>query len=183
MKFIEQSVSGVFVIEPKVWGDDRGYFMETWKKNLFQEHIGDIEFVQDNESKSDFGVLRGMHAQSGSSSQSKLVRCLQGVVMDVVVDARKNSPTFGQYVAVELSAENKRQLFVPKGFYHGFIVLSKTAVFSYKVDHLYDQTSEVSFHFSDPTIQIEWPLSAEELKLSDKDKQAPLWNDAYHFNL
>lgn len=183
MKFIEQSVSGVFVIEPKVWGDDRGYFMETWKKNLFQEHIGDIEFVQDNESKSDFGVLRGMHAQSGSSSQSKLVRCLQGVVMDVVVDARKNSPTFGQSVVVELSAENKRQLFVPKGFYHGFVVLSKTAVFSYKVDSLYDPSSEVSLHFADPTIQIEWPLTAEELILSDKDKQAPFWNDAHHFDL
>jgi dTDP-4-dehydrorhamnose 3,5-epimerase len=181
MQFIEQEIPGVFVIEPKVWGDARGYFMESWKKSEFEKHIGPIEFVQDNESKSSFGVLRGMHAQSGDTAQSKLVRVLQGTVLDVVVDARSGSPTFGKYVAVELSAENKRQLFVPRGFYHGFLVLSKEAVFAYKVDNLYSPSTEVSLHFADPQVGIEWPLSPDDLLLSDKDNQAPGLKEAYVF--
>ena len=181
MNFIEQSIPGVFIIEPKVWGDSRGYFMESWKKTEFEKHIGPIEFVQDNESKSSFGVLRGLHAQSGDASQSKLVRVLRGAVLDVVVDARKSSPTFGQSVLVELTEDNKRQLFVPKGFYHGFLVLSKNAVFSYKVDCAYNQASEVSLNYADPTLGIEWPIEQADLLLSPKDLIAPMFDQAYKF--
>jgi dTDP-4-dehydrorhamnose 3,5-epimerase len=181
MNFIEQTLSGVFIIEPKVWGDSRGYFMESWKKSEFEKHIGVIEFVQDNESKSAFGVLRGMHAQSGETSQSKLVRVLKGSVLDVVIDARKMSPTFGQYLSIELSEDNKRQLFVPKGFYHGFVVLSKEAVFSYKVDYPYNPSTEVSLNYADPTIGIEWPMDASDLNLSEKDEKAPFFQQAYTF--
>lgn len=181
MNFIEQEIPGVFVIEPKVHLDARGYFMESWKKSAFEEHIGPVDFVQDNESKSTFGVLRGMHAQKGDSAQAKLVRVIQGAVLDVVVDGRKNSPTFGKYVAVELTAENKRQLFVPRGLYHGFLVLSNEAVFSYKVDNVYDPAAEVSLNFADPEVGIEWPVSAEELVLSAKDEKAPFLKDTYAF--
>lgn len=181
MQFIEQEIPGVFVIEPKVWGDARGYFMESWKKSEFEKHIGAIEFVQDNESKSTFGVLRGLHAQAGEAAQAKLVRALQGTVLDVVVDARIQSPTYGKYLMVELSEENKRQLFVPRGFYHGFLVLSKEAVFGYKVDNVYNQASEVSLHYADPTLQIEWPLQAADLLLSEKDKTAPFLDKSYQF--
>ncbi len=182
MNFIEQSIPGVFVIEPNLHGDSRGYFMESWKKTEFEQHIGPIEFVQDNESKSSFGVLRGMHAQKGDTAQSKLVRVLQGTVLDVVVDARKSSPTFGQHVAVELSEENKKQLFVPRGFYHAFVVLSKDAVFAYKVDNPYNPSTEVSLHYADPSLCIEWPLDPSELLLSPKDNLAPNLSEAYHFD-
>jgi dTDP-4-dehydrorhamnose 3,5-epimerase len=181
MQFIEQEIPGVFVIEPKVWGDARGYFMESWKKAEFEQHIGPVEFIQDNESKSTYGVLRGLHAQSGDTSQAKLVRSLQGTVLDVVVDARKSSPTFGKYVMVELSFENKRQLFVPRGFYHGFLVLSNEAIFAYKVDNAYNPSTEVALNFADPTLGIEWPVQFSDLILSSKDQAAPFLDEAYMF--
>jgi dTDP-4-dehydrorhamnose 3,5-epimerase len=182
MNFIEQEIPGVFIIEPKVNIDPRGYFMEAWKKAEFEQNIGPVEFIQDNESKSPFGVLRGLHAQSGEASQAKLVRVIQGAVLDVVVDARRNSPTFGKYVAVELSAENKRQLFVPRCFYHGFLVLSNEAIFSYKVDNPYNQPSEVALNYADPTVGIEWPVDLKELILSSKDSVAPMLDQAYSFD-
>jgi dTDP-4-dehydrorhamnose 3,5-epimerase len=181
MNFIEQEIPGVFIIEPKVNVDSRGYFMEAWKKAEFEAAIGPVEFIQDNESKSTFGVLRGLHAQAGDAAQAKLVRVIQGAVLDVVVDARCDSPTFGKYVAVELSAENKRQLFVPRGLYHGFLVLSHEAVFSYKVDNPYNQPSEVALNYADPTVGIEWPVEAGELVLSPKDLVAPFLDTAYRF--
>lgn len=181
MNFIEQEIPGVFVIEPKVNIDPRGYFMEAWKKADFEAAIGPVAFIQDNESKSTFGVLRGLHAQSGDAAQAKLVRVIQGAVLDIVVDARKSAPTFGKYVAVELSAENKRQLFVPRGFYHGFLVLTAEAIFSYKVDNPYNQPSEVALNYADPTVGIEWPVSLNELILSPKDVAAPFLDTAYTF--
>jgi len=181
MQFTEQSISGVWVIEPVVHNDPRGYFMEAFKQVEFEKNIGKVNFIQDNESKSTFGVLRGMHAQAGESSQAKLVRVIEGAVLDVVVDARKNAPTYGKYVAVELSAENKKQLFVPRGFFHGFLVLSQEAIFTYKVDNIYQPQAEVSLNFSDPTVGIQWPVAVENLILSPKDKVAPLLIDSYRF--
>jgi dTDP-4-dehydrorhamnose 3,5-epimerase len=181
MQFIEQFIKGVFIIEPKVNYDQRGYFMESFKEADFEKNIGKIHFLQDNESKSSYGVLRGLHAQSGDAAQAKLVRVIKGSVLDVVVDMRKGSSTFGKYVAVELSEENKRQLFIPRGFYHGFLVTSNETIFSYKVDNFYNPSSEVSLNFADPTIGIKWPVSEEELILSDKDKAAPLLSEAVIF--
>ena len=137
MNFIEQKIKGVWVIEPKVFADSRGYFFEAFKRNEFEENIGKVNFVQDNESKSSFGVLRGLHYQKGEWSQAKLVRVIKGEVLDVAVDIRKSSPTFGQHVAVVLSEDNKRQLFIPRGFAHGFLVRSEEAIFTYKVDNVY----------------------------------------------
>ena len=137
MKFIRTDIEGVVIIEPRVFNDARGYFMESWKKDLFSEEIGEINFIQDNESKSSYGVLRGLHYQKGQDSQAKLVRVIKGKVLDVAVDIRKNSPTFGKHIMVELSDENKRQLFIPRGFAHGFLVLSDDAIFTYKVDNQY----------------------------------------------
>ena len=135
MEYIATELQGAFIIEPKVINDDRGYFFEAWKKEEFEKHVGKVDFIQDNESKSSYGVLRGLHYQKGDSSQAKLVRVVKGKVLDVAVDMRRSSPTFGKYVAVELSEENKRQLFVPRGFAHGFLVLSPEAIFNYKVDN------------------------------------------------
>ncbi|MEA4839930.1 MAG: dTDP-4-dehydrorhamnose 3,5-epimerase [Bacteroidales bacterium] len=180
MQYIEQSIPGVFVIEPKVFSDQRGYFMESWKESEFEKHIGKVHFLQENESKSVYGVLRGMHAQAGEASQAKLVRVIEGSVLDVAVDARKSSPTFGKYVAVELSAKNKKQFYIPRGFYHGFLVLSSEAIFSYKVDNSYQPQNEVSFHFLDPSVNISWPIH-QDLILSPKDETAPLLKDTYLF--
>lgn len=182
MKFTEQSIKGVWVIEPKVFTDERGYFMESYKREIFEQHIGKVEFLQDNESKSTKGVLRGMHYQTGEYSQAKLVRALQGRVLDVVVDIRKSSPTFGQYVAVELTEDNKKQLFVPRGFAHGFLVLSGTAVFSYKVDNVYSPAHDASILWNDPAIGIDWGVKEEELILSAKDKAAKLLSEAVLFD-
>lgn len=170
MKFIEQKLKGVFVIEPKVFGDSRGYFMESYKKELFDQNIGPVNFIQDNESQSCYGVVRGLHFQRGEWSQAKLVRVTQGCVYDVIVDLRRSSPTFGQYIGVELSAENKRQLFIPRGFAHGFAVLSETAQFSYKVDNVYAPAEEVTLRYDDPTVAVEWPVSPAEMRLSEKDR-------------
>lgn len=181
MNFIEQAIPGVWVIEPKVFADPRGYFMEAYKEADFKKQVGDVHFIQDNESKSTYGVLRGMHAQSGEASQAKLVRVILGSVLDVVVDMRQDSPTFKRYVAVELSADNRRQLYAPRGFYHGFLVTSPEAVFQYKVDNTYQPSTEVSLSYADPTIGINWPLPKEVLLLSPKDTIAPLFEAAYRF--
>ncbi len=181
MKFTEQNIKGVWVIEPKVFTDERGYFMESYKQNLFEQHIGKVDFIQDNESKSTKGVLRGMHYQKGEHSQAKLVRVLQGTVLDVVVDIRKSSPTFGQYVAVELSAENKKQLFVPRCFAHGFLVLSDEAVFSYKVDNLYSPEHDASILWNDSQINIDWGVDTNSLILSAKDLAAKTLAEAVVF--
>lgn len=169
MQYIKTAIAGVLVCEPKVFADARGYFMETWREEDFNRAVGHaVRFVQDNESKSHRGVLRGLHYQRGARSQAKLVRVLQGTVVDVAVDLRQSSPTFGQYVMVELSAENKRQLFIPRGFAHGFQVLSDVAVFTYKVDNRYAPEAECSIRYDDTTIGIKWPLT-EGVELSEKD--------------
>lgn len=175
MNFTQLSIPGVWLVEPVRFGDARGYFMESFKLEEFQAHIGDIHFVQDNESLSTRGVLRGLHFQKGEFSQAKLVRVSQGTVIDVAVDLRGGSPTFGQHVAVELSQENSRQLFIPRGFAHGFVVLSDTAQFQYKVDNVYAPHSEATLRFDDPALGIDWRLPHSELLLSPKDlKGLPL---------
>ena len=170
MKFEEQHIKGVWVIEPKVFNDSRGYFAETYKQEEFEKHIGKVSFVQDNESKSGKGVLRGLHYQIGEHAQAKLVRVIQGAVLDVAVDIRKDSSTYGQYVAVELSGENKKQLFVPRGFAHGFVVLSDSVIFTYKVDNLYSPQNERTILWSDPHVNVQWGVDEKDLNLSDKDK-------------
>lgn len=169
MKFTQLSIPGVWLIEPVRHGDARGYFMESFKLSEFRDHVGEVTFVQDNESVSSRGVLRGLHFQKGEFSQAKLVRVSQGAVMDVAVDLRHASPTFGRYVAVELTQENGCQLFIPRGFAHGFVVLSDTAQFQYKVDNIYAPHSEATLRFDDPAVGIQWPLPADELLLSPKD--------------
>ena len=170
MNYIETEIPGVYILEPRVFEDARGYFMETWREEDFNRAMGrEVHFVQDNQSMSSRGVLRGLHYQRGADSQAKLVRVLQGTVVDVAVDLRKESPTFGRHVMVELSAENKRQLFIPRGFAHGFQVVSETAVFTYKVDNRYAPESECSIRFDDPSIGIEWPIQGNDVVLSEKD--------------
>jgi dTDP-4-dehydrorhamnose 3,5-epimerase len=181
MNFIEQEIKGVWVIEPKVFADSRGYFMESFKQNEFEAHVGKVDFIQDNESKSSFGVLRGLHYQKGEFSQAKLVRVIKGEVLDVAVDIRKSSPTFGKYVAVVLSEENKRQLFIPRGFAHGFVVRSEEAIFTYKVDNLYAPQADAGIMYNDPTIAIQWDIDMEKILLSEKDKKHPLLMDAEVF--
>ena len=169
MEFKELEIKGVWLIEPKRFGDARGYFCETFKMSEFESHIGKVEFVQDNESLSTRGVLRGLHFQRGEWSQAKLVRVSQGRVLDVAVDLRGGSPTYGQHVAVELSRDNGRQMFIPRGFAHGFVVLSDEAQFQYKVDNVYAPQSEATLRFDDPALGIDWPIAKEEMKLSEKD--------------
>ena len=181
MKYIQTEINGVWLIEPKVFNDARGYFMEAFKEEEFRAHIGDVHFIQDNESKSSFGVLRGLHYQKGECSQAKLVRVLKGKVLDVAIDLRQSSPTFGKYVSVELSEENKRQFFIPRGFAHGFLVLSDEAVFTYKVDNAYAPHAEASIRFNDETIGIEWPIPEEQLLLSEKDGDAVSFKDAEYY--
>ncbi|MCQ2189891.1 MAG: dTDP-4-dehydrorhamnose 3,5-epimerase [Paludibacteraceae bacterium] len=182
MNYIEQSIKGVFVIEPKVFGDSRGYFYESFKQAEFDEHIGHhVEFIQENQSKSSKGVLRGLHYQKGDASQAKLVRVVKGAVLDVAVDIRKSSPTFGKYVAVELSEENNRQLFIPRGFAHGFLVLTDEAVFTYKVDNVYAPQADAGIMYNDPQVGIEWPKIDCEFLLSEKDTKHPLLKDAEVF--
>ena len=173
MNYIQTEIEGVWIIEPKVFKDARGYFMEAFKEGEFRANIGNVHFVQDNESKSNFGVLRGLHFQCGRAAQSKLVRVVKGKVLDVAVDIRRGSPTFGRHVAVELTAENKRQFFVPRGFAHGFSVLSDEAVFQYKCDNLYAPESEGAIAWHDPAIGIDWRLRPEEVILSPKDSRHP----------
>ncbi len=182
MNYIETEIQGVWILEPRIFEDARGYFMETYRAEDFDKNIGTTVFVQDNESKSSYGVLRGLHYQKGEWSQAKLVRVIEGKVLDVAVDLRKSSKTFGKYVAVELSAENKRQLFIPRGFAHGFVVLSDTAVFTYKVDNKYMPSAEASIRYDDPAIGVEWPIAAEELVLSPKDVNGKSFAEADLFD-
>lgn len=182
MEYIKTAIDGVYIIEPKVFNDARGYFFESFRQSDFDEHIGKVTFIQDNESKSSRGVLRGLHYQKGEFSQAKLVRVIKGTVLDVAVDIRKSSPTFGKYVMVELSGDNKRQFFIPRGFAHGFLVLSDEAVFTYKVDNVYAPQSEASIRFDDPEIGIEWPMKADEILTSKKDLEAKLLSEAALFD-
>ena len=178
MNYIETEIKGVFVIEPRVFPDQRGYFLEAWKKEEFEQHVGHVDFIQDNESKSSRGVLRGLHYQKGDASQAKLVRVVKGAVLDVAVDLRRDSATFGRHVMVELTDENKRQLFIPRGFAHGFLVLSDVAEFVYKVDDFYHPNDEGGLMWNDPDIGVKWPLAdGMEIKLSDKDKLHPAFKD------
>ena len=183
MKFTPQSIKDVILIEPTIHGDDRGYFIETFKQDLLEEAIEcKVNFVQDNESKSTKGVLRGLHYQLPPFTQAKLVRVIEGSVLDVAVDIRKSSPTFGQHVSIELTAQNKHQLFVPQGFAHGFVVLSDSATFAYKVDNYYAPEHDRGIAFDDKELKIDWQLLAEELQLSDKDRVLPsLANAKYLF--
>lgn len=169
MIFTEQYIKGVWIIEPKRFGDKRGYFSEVFKQADFDAHVGHVDFIGDNESFSSRGVLRGLHFQRGEWSQAKLVRVSRGAVLDVAVDLRNGSPTWGQHVAVELSAETGRQLFIPRGFAHGFVVLSDEAQFQYKVDNIYAPQSEATLRFDDPALGIDWRIPPEEMVLSEKD--------------
>ena len=182
MEYIKTEIAGVFIIEPRVFSDARGYFMEAWKEEEFNEHIGPVKFIQDNESKSSYGVLRGLHYQKGVWSQAKLVRVIKGRVLDVAVDIRKSSPTFGKYVMVELSEDNKRQFFIPRGFAHGFLVLSEEAIFTYKVDNRYMPSEEAGIRWNDPDLAIEWPIDPAVVQTSEKDLKQPLLKEAELFD-
>lgn len=179
MKITPSEIQDLLIIDPKVYGDQRGYFMESFNAERFCQATGlDVSFVQDNESLSRRGVVRGLHYQLPPYAQAKLVRVVKGCVWDVVVDLRRSSPTFGRYMAVELSAENKRQLFIPKGLAHGFAVLSEEAIFQYKCDAYYHPEAEGAVAWNDPTLNIPWPIPTEEVILSEKDKNHPLLADA-----
>ena len=178
MKVIKTAIEDVVIIEFDVFGDARGYFFESYSQKKFDEQVRPVKFVQDNESKSKYGVLRGLHFQKGKHAQSKLVRVVKGRVLDVAVDIRKGSPTFGKYVAVELTEDNHRQLFVPRGFAHGFSVLSEEAIFQYKCDNLYAPQSEGAIAWNDPDIGIDWQLPAEDVLLSAKDAAHPMLKDS-----
>ena len=181
MEYIKTEIAGVYIIEPRVFNDARGYFMEAWKEEEFNQNIGYVKFIQDNESKSSYGVLRGLHYQKGAFSQAKLVRVIKGRVLDVAVDIRKSSPTFGKHVMVELSEDNKRQFFIPRGFAHGFLVLSEEAIFTYKVDNPYAPTEEAGIRWNDPALAIEWPIDPLAVQTSEKDLKQPLLKEAQLF--
>ncbi|MDR1886657.1 MAG: dTDP-4-dehydrorhamnose 3,5-epimerase [Prevotellaceae bacterium] len=176
MEFEEIFIRGAFVIKPGVFGDDRGYFFESFRKDEFEANIGAVNFIQDNESKSSAGVLRGLHFQKGKYAQAKLVRVIKGAVLDVIADIRPDSPTFGKYFAIELTETNKLQLFLPRGMAHGFLVTENDTVFSYKVDNIYSPENESGIIFNDPTLSIDWKLPESSLLLSDKDKKLPLFD-------
>lgn len=173
MEIIQTSIEGLLVIEPKIFKDSRGYFFESFNQKEFEEKVGRINFVQDNESKSTYGVVRGLHFQNPPYSQSKLVRVVKGAVLDVAVDLRKDSATYGKYVAMELTEENHKQLFIPKGFAHGFSVLSQEAVFQYKCDNFYAPQSEGAILWNDEDINIDWRIPADKIIVSDKDSNNP----------
>ena len=178
MQFTRTNISDVIIIEPKVYGDNRGYFVETFRADKLEAFLGfKLNFGQDNESKSSKGVLRGLHYQLPPDAQTKLVRVIQGKVLDVAVDIRKNSPTFGQYVSIELSAENRKQLLIPRGFAHGFVVLEDDTIFAYKVDNYYSPECDRGIAFDDESLNIDWILKKEELKLSEKDTKQPKLNE------
>ena len=177
MNVIKTDIEGLVVIEPKVFGDSRGYFFESYNSKAFEEAVGDVTFVQDNESMSSYGVVRGLHFQKPPHAQAKLVRVVKGKVLDVAVDLRKDSPTFGRHVAVELSEENHKQLFIPRGFAHGFSVLSDEVVFQYKCDNYYAPHSEGAIAWDDPDLAIDWKIPAEMVHLSEKDRNHPKFKD------
>ena len=177
MEVIKTNIEGVVIIEPRIFKDDRGYFFESFSQREFEEKVCDTTFVQDNESKSSYGVLRGLHFQKPPFAQSKLVRVIKGAVLDVAVDIRKGSPTFGQYVSVELTGENHRQFFIPRGFAHGFSVLSEEVIFQYKCDNFYSPQSEGAIAWNDPDLNIDWRIPAEKVVLSEKDSKHPRLKD------
>lgn len=181
MNYIQTEIDGVWLIEPKIFSDSRGYFMEAFKKEEFEKYIGKVDFIQDNESKSSFGVLRGLHYQKGEFSQAKLVRVIKGEVLDVAVDLRQSSSTFGKHVSVLLTEENKRQFFIPRGFAHGFLVLSEEAVFTYKVDNIYVPQAEASILYCDDSLAIDWPIADFQIVMSEKDRQAKYFREAEYF--
>lgn len=173
MEIIKTDIEGLIIIKPQIFKDSRGYFFESFSQREFNEKVTPIQFVQDNESCSSYGVMRGLHFQKPPYSQSKLVRCVKGSVLDVAIDIRKGSPTYGKHVAIELSAENHLQFFIPKGFAHGFAVLSEEAIFQYKCDEFYTPQSEGGIQLMDESLGINWPISADDAILSDKDKKYP----------
>lgn len=177
MEIIKTNIEGVVIIEPRIFKDDRGYFFESFSQREFEEKVCKTTFVQDNESKSSYGVLRGLHFQKPPFAQSKLVRVIKGAVLDVAVDIRKGSPTFGQYVSVELTGENHRQFFIPRGFVHGFSVLSEEVIFQYKCDNFYSPQSEGAIAWNDPDLNIDWRIPAEKVVLSEKDSKHPRLKD------
>ena len=177
MKFSKAIIPGIVVIEPTVLSDKRGYFLESFNKNEFEKAIGKVSFVQDNESRSSKGVLRGLHYQKPPFAQAKLVRCIEGEILDIAVDIRKDSPTYGLYHSDVLSSENKKQLFIPKGFAHGFVVLSEYAVFAYKVDNTYAPDCEAGILWNDKELGVEWGVNEKEIFISDKDDQLPLFSE------
>lgn len=180
MNIIETSIDGVVILEPRVFGDHRGYFFESFSEQWFIENICNTHFVQDNESSSSYGVLRGLHYQKPPYAQSKLVRVIKGKVLDIAVDIRKGSPTFGEHVSAILSEENKRQFFVPRGFAHGFVVLSESAIFQYKCDNYYAPQSEGAIAYNDPNLKIDWQIDESKIQLSEKDKQNPMMKDTVY---
>lgn len=182
MNIISTNIPDVLIFEPKVFGDSRGYFFESFRQDVFEKAVGKIQFVQDNQSRSSYGVLRGLHFQRPPFTQSKLVRCIEGEVLDVAVDIRTGSPTYGQHAAVRLSAENQRQLWVPQGFAHGFVVLSDTAIFSYKCDNYYAPEYDGGILWNDPQIGIDWIVAEQDIQLSGKDKIQPLMAGINHFH-
>jgi dTDP-4-dehydrorhamnose 3,5-epimerase len=169
MIFTKTTIPGLVIIEPKVFGDDRGYFFESFNQNEFEAQVGPIKFVQDNESKSTYGVLRGLHFQKPPFAQSKLIRCIEGEVLDIAVDVRKNSPTFGQHFSVKLTGDNKKQLFIPKGFAHGFLVISEAASIAYKVDNIYAPDHDSGIIWNDSELGIDWGIKPQDVLLSHKD--------------
>jgi len=175
MKFVNTPIEGLVIIEPTVFEDDRGYFLESYNKKKFEKAIGKISFVQDNESKSSRGVLRGLHFQKPPYAQAKLVRCIEGKVLDVAVDIRDGSETFGQHVTVELTGENKKQVFIPRGFAHGFLVLSESAIFAYKVDNSYAPTHDAGIRWDDSLLNIQWGVSESDVLVSEKDAKLPFF--------
>ena len=181
MKYIKTDLDGVYIVEPKLFGDNRGYFFESFRQDEFEKEVLKITFVQDNESKSSYGVLRGLHYQKPPYTQSKLIKVVKGKVLDVAVDVRKYSCTFGKHISVELSEDNHRQLFIPRGFAHGFVVLSSEAVFQYKCDNYYAPQSEGAIIWNDPTLAIHWKIPEQDIILSEKDKKHPLFKDAWVF--
>lgn len=173
MQFLDTPLEGLKIIEPKVWGDDRGYFYESFNEKVWNENMPAVNFIQDNQSKSTRGVLRGLHFQKGDAAQAKLVRVIHGEVLDVAVDIRKNSETYGKWFSIRLSAANHRQLFVPRGFAHGFLTLSQTAIFAYKCDNFYSKSDESGIRYDDPTLNIDWEIDISSVGVSEKDQVLP----------
>ena len=182
MKYIKSNIADVIVVESKIFKDSRGYFFESFQNDIFVKHVREIKFVQENESMSYYGSLRGLHYQIPPFTQSKLVRVVIGKVLDIAVDIRKGSPTFGKYVSIKLSGDNKKQLLIPRGFAHGFVVLSKEAIFQYKVDNYYSKIHERGIIYNDPSLNIDWHIKEEDFILSEKDKQYPSLHEAELLN-
>ena len=182
MHVISKSIPDVLEFVPKIYGDERGYFFESFRKDIVEEHVGKVDFVQDNQSKSGYGVLRGLHFQKPPFTQSKLVRVLEGTVLDVAFDIREGSPWYGQHVAVKLDSQTNNMLWVPQGFAHGFVVLSEQAIFSYKCDNYYSPEHDAGILWNDPDLGIDWMLSKDDISVSEKDASQPLFKDTYHFS-